>query len=365
MQNNSIRICLGKIQYRFMAKTFHFLLFNIIILPTVLSQENDTTAINDGPYVFIENNQLIEQSIVNGQVQTKILKSNTYDTLYYPESSTFKNVKKIAVFSDIHGQYDLAIKILKNNKIIDKNGKWNYGRGHLVIVGDIFDRGPKVNEMLWFVKNLEQQAKKKGGQVHYLLGNHEYMVLHNDIRYVNEKYLKSSELLNRSYPELYGMQTVMGRWLRSKPTIIRINNQVFVHGGISQQFIDKNEMQLDTINNIMRQSIDRTKEEMSMNDFYETYYGNTGPIWYRGYFYDNLSDADVSKILSEIDTEHIVVGHCSNEEIVELYNQKIFGVDSSIKKGEYGELLFIKRKKYSRGTMKGKKERFKKHRIEN
>jgi len=31
---------------------------------------------------------------------------------------SFKKIKKIAALSDIHGQYDLAIELLKNNKII-------------------------------------------------------------------------------------------------------------------------------------------------------------------------------------------------------------------------------------------------------
>ena len=44
----------------------------------------------------------------------------------------------------------------------------------------------KVNEILWFVYDLEGQAKEKGGRVHYLLGNHEYMVLYNDLRYIHD-----------------------------------------------------------------------------------------------------------------------------------------------------------------------------------
>ena len=44
----------------------------------------------------------------------------------------------------------------------------------------------------------------------------------------------------------------------------------------------------------------------------------------------------------------------SNEEVVQLYNNKIFGVDSSIKKGKYGEVLIIKNKRFFRGTLNGK-----------
>ncbi len=339
--------------------TLQILLCSVSILNT-FSQEvnNKFSKLNDGPYIFIEKNKLVEKNIINGKIFTKDLKANTYDTLFAPNKVVFKNIKKIAALSDIHGQYNLAVKLLKNNKIIDADLNWKFGKGHLVIVGDVFDRGQKVNEILWLIYKLEKQAKNKGGRVHFLLGNHEYMVLHKDLRYINKKYELTSELLNLEYNELYNKKTVIGRWLRSKATIIKINNSVFVHGGVSEDFIAYNGFNLESINNIMRNSINQSKKDMKSTDFYSIYYGSKSLIWYRGYFNDNLKHKDISSILKQINSEHVVVGHCSNEEIVQLYDQKIFGVDSSIKKGKYGEVLFIKNNKFYRGTLKGKKKKF-------
>ena len=318
----------------------------------------DLTNFSDGPYVFISNNKLIEKKILNGKVTSKVLEPTRYDTIFTPQKSTYKNVENIAALSDIHGQYDLAVEILKNNGIINSNLDWNFGKGHLVIVGDVFDRGPKINEMLWLLYKLEIQAKEKGGRLHFLLGNHEYMVLHKDLRYVHDRYKIATKLLGLEYDELYSNQTIIGRWLRSKSTIIKINNSIFVHGGVSEEFIAENGIDLSKTNQIMRSSIERSKQEMKSTDFYKTYYGKKSLIWYRGYFYDNLVDADISKILTQVNSEHIVVGHCSNEKVVQLYDHKIFGVDSSIKKGTYGELLFIKNKQFYRGTLDGKKVKF-------
>ncbi len=108
----------------------------------------------------------------------------------------------------------------------------------------------------------------------------------------------------------------------------------------------------------MRSSIERTKDEMKSSNFYNIYYGTNSLIWYRGYFNDNLLDKDVSEILKLIESEHIVVGHCSNENVVNLFENKIFGVDSSIKNGKYGEILFIRNNKYFRKTLNGKKKAF-------
>jgi hypothetical protein len=324
--------------------------------------------ISDGPYIFIEKNKLIEKKIINSKVLTRILKTSSFDTIYPPEKSTFNNIRKIAALSDIHGQYDLLIELFKNNKIIDKNLNWSFGKGHLVITGDIFDRGDKVNEVLWLIYKLEVQAKNKGGRVHFLLGNHEYMILYNDLRYLNEKYKLSSALLNLEYDELYSDKTIIGRWLRSKSTIVKINNNIFTHGGISEDFIAFGDFNVEKINDIMRKSIPRLKElrrlkglnelnelkkEVKSINFYNMYYGSKSLIWYRGYFADNLTDTDISKILKLVDSDHIVVGHTSNNEVVQLYNNKVFGVDSSIKKGKYGEVLIIENKRFFRGTLNG------------
>ena len=351
-----------------MFKKITFIFLTLFTVTTAFSQVNqkkgfDISTLNDGPFIFIEQDKLVQKEIINGEVFTKNLPLDAFKTNYNTEISTYKNVEKIAALSDIHGQYDLAVKLLKNNKIIDKKLNWRFGKGHLVIVGDIFDRGPKVHETLLLVYKLEQQAKKKGGKVHFLLGNHEYMVLHNDLRYIHRKYRHTTRLLRTHYGELYGKNTVLGRWLRSKATIIKINKDYFVHGGVSKDFITKTGFSSETmhsINSTMRNAIDRTKEEMKATDFYKTYFSSKGLIWYRGYFYDNLEDTEINDILHTLDSKHIVVGHCSNKEVVQLFNHKIYGVDSSLKNGEYGELLLIKKNKYQRKTLKGKKKKFSK-----
>tara|TARA_B100000768_G_scaffold6679_1_gene7635 strand:- start:5449 stop:6477 length:1029 start_codon:yes stop_codon:yes gene_type:complete len=334
----------------------------LLLLFVPLFSIGQNAIISDGPYVFIEKNKLIKKSIINSEVISSSLDINSYDTLYLPEKSTYNKVKKIIALSDIHGQYDLTIELLKNNKVIDKELNWNFGKGHLVIAGDIFDRGDKVNEVLWLVYKLEIQAKNDGGRVHFILGNHEFMVLQKDLRYIHEKYKVSSKLIGLEYDQLYGNKTVLGRWLRSKPSIIKINNNVFTHGGVSEEFLINRGVDFEKINLMMRYYIDTPFEEMN-SSIYNLYNGEKSLIWYRDYFKEygeDLTDADISKILKMLNTKHIVVGHCSYDQVVQLYNNKIFGVDSSIKNGKYGEVLLIKKRKFYRGTLKGELIEFKK-----
>lgn len=308
---------------------------------------------NDGPYVFIEKDSLITKSIINNRVTIKTSGLNSINTEFKAELSSFYNVSKIAVLSDIHGQYDLTLKILKNNHIIDDKLNWIFGNGHLVIVGDIFDRGEKVTESLWFIYNLEKQAQKYGGKVHFILGNHEFMVIQNDLRYINKKYWLTSKLLETPYNELYGKETILGRWLRSKPIILKIDKNLFLHGGISEEFIE-NGFDLEETNKQMRQSLFDDDNEPNWHTLYDKYYDNNGPIWYRGYFSAEFRKKDINKLLRNLDVKHIIVGHTSQKRIESLFHNKIFAVDSSIKNGLYGEILFIENGKYYRHTMDGK-----------
>ena len=51
--------------------------------------------VSDGPYIFIEKDKLIKTSILNGEVIKSSLSQNSFDTIYYPEKSTFKKIKKL------------------------------------------------------------------------------------------------------------------------------------------------------------------------------------------------------------------------------------------------------------------------------
>ncbi len=65
-----------------------------------------------------------------------------------PAVSKAAATPRIVAVSDIHGQYDLLLRLLRANKVIDADDNWALGRDQLVIAGDVFDRGGAVNETL-------------------------------------------------------------------------------------------------------------------------------------------------------------------------------------------------------------------------
>jgi len=331
------------------------------------ASNDDDAPITDGPYVSISPNQLSYHYVCHDKVHQD---KRTISTLPHQFSAcglmadipnlTFKTDLleyhgdfKVAALSDLHGQYDLMKTLLVNNGIISAQGDWAFGKGHFVITGDVFDRGDKVTEILWFLYRLEKQAEAAGGKVHLLLGNHEVMVLNGDLRYLHPKYVKAAKILATDFEELFSKTTVLGQWLRSKSVLVKINNALYAHGGFHPELAQKKHS-LQEINSVFKKSLIKAELPQPREGFARFLHKSNGPIWYRGYFKDDGATADeIDLLLKHFEIEHLIVGHTSQKKIEARYQGKVIAIDSSIKKGEYGELLIIDDKTLMRGTLSG------------
>ena len=97
----------------------------------------------------------------------------------------FDDVDRIVAIADIHGAYVAMVETLQNADILGEDLAWAGGTSHLVIVGDILDRGPRSRDAMELLMRLEAEAEAAGGRVHVVIGNHESMLLTGDLRYVS------------------------------------------------------------------------------------------------------------------------------------------------------------------------------------
>ncbi len=156
------------------------------------------------------------------------------------------------VMADTHGEFEIAAQLLQRQRVIDERLRWSFGKGHLAILGDVFDRGPNQTELLWLIYKLEAEAARAGGGVHLAIGNHEAMVLTGDDRYLNPKYRRVTALLGvASYAALWNEQSLLGRWLRSKAAVFRLGDYLCLHGGVSRELIDRG-LTLSEVNQTVR-----------------------------------------------------------------------------------------------------------------
>jgi len=323
----------------------------------------------DGPYVFRTAKGLEAAWVCKDHVIRRELPARGEATVVAPECGyphpltvlpprtaeigRFPATPRIVALSDIHGQYGLLVTLLRAHHVIDSEDRWSLGDATLVVAGDVFDRGPQVTEAFWLLYSLQQQAAAAGGAVHFVLGNHETMVLYNDLRYVNPKYLRSAQLLGRSYPALYGPDSTIGQWLRTRPVLLRVGDTLFLHGGIAPENLDL-VRNMATTNAGYQAAVGLPKEQVkAAPDTARLFDGKTSPIWYRGYFDGRMDTAQVETLLKQLDLARIVVGHTSMPHVSSFHGDRIIAIDSSIKNGENGELLFIENGALSRGLLDG------------
>lgn len=328
-------------------------------------------ALDDGPYLrYLKEDSLVAiQWVCDGKAHTQVAtlaqgrvvppQCRQRWPIGVPEKllanpQTVFQANKVAVIADVHGQFDLATKLLQAQHIIDGELNWQFGQNHLVVLGDMMGRGPQVTELLWFLYELEQQAAAAGGMVHVMIGNHEALALQGDIRYVNQKYQTTSELLKQPYQNLFDEHTVLGRWLRTKPVIIKVNSMLIVHAGVHPDLLTLG-MDMQQLNKRFNETLGMSRTAIRTQPDLAFLYGRDGPLWLRDYFSgrDAMPVKKINKVLRHFDAEHIAVGHTSFNAVYQHYKGKVISVDSDIKRAEQGELLIWQANGLWRGNLHG------------
>lgn len=250
------------------------------------------------------------------------------------------------VVADTHGEYEILAGMLVKQGVIDDALRWKFGRGRLVFLGDVFDRGSHQLEILWLIYALEAQARQAGGAVHLVLGNHEVMALRGDVRYLNAKYRETAQLLGAAeYARLFDAGSVLGQWLRSRPTVLKLNDMLCLHGGISPEVVDR-KLSLQDINGAVRAALDGREPaggaERELAGFLT---GESGPLWYRGYFATESGQAtstpaDIDRIRQHFGISTLLVGHTKVPTITPLYDGRVIAVQVYPRQDSFGNPIF-------------------------
>jgi hypothetical protein len=305
---------------------------------------------SDGPYVFYTDNRagvITFDSLLNPDTtyfSQKELESLTlrseFDSISCPAlefqikdkiaGSEAENVlpAKLIAISDIEGNFEKFYKLLKANNVIDKNYNWSFGEGHLVIVGDLVDRGDYVTQCLWLIYRLEEEAIRAGGKVQYLLGNHDRMIMSGDDRYVSEKYHPLFDRLKVKASDLYSDSTEFGRWMRTKNAVAQAGKIIFVHGGLSHELLEK-DLTIADINSAVQKEIDKADPEYDEAKFLFSKYGI---LWYRGLIqdygeYKKIPEDKLEEVLKKYSAETVVIGHCVMDSVSSDFSGKVIRID--------------------------------------
>lgn len=243
----------------------------------------------------------------------------------------YRQARRTFIMSDIHGKMDIAVELLIRNGVVDKGLRWSFGRNHLVVIGDVFDRGEDVTQILWLLYKLETEAEKAGGRMSFLLGNHEPMVLAGDLRYTEKKYLDVADTLGLTVPALYGSNTELGRWLATRNTIEKAGRNIFVHAGLGPEMPGLG-LTIPEINLAVSSGLFKDRAQRYADPVLKTLYTNPGPLWYRGLvldeeMYNPAEPSELEAVLDYFDAERIFVGHTEMDDITVLWGGRVIAVN--------------------------------------
>jgi Calcineurin-like phosphoesterase len=235
---------------------------------------------------------------------------------------------RLFVVSDIEGNLPALLGLLRAGGVIDERCNWSFGNGHLVFVGDLFDRGLQVTECLWLLYELEARARAGGGEAHFVLGNHEVMNLTGDVRYVRRKYHENAPMLGTTADQLHARDTVLGQWLRTRHVALQLGDELFVHGGVSPAVVAAG-LRLEALNDALRTGLATDTLTRPISRALELAAGSAdGLIWYRGYLQAPVvSDAEIEAICKHFGVARIVVGHTVVENVGFVLGRRVLAVD--------------------------------------
>ena len=303
-------------------------------------------------------------------------------------------VERIVAVGDLHGDYDHFIEILKDPKIgiIDDNLHWIAGKTHLVQIGDVMDRSDYAKKIFDFIKELEKEAEEAGGKVHMLIGNHEEMNI-GDFAFDRREYVTVGQLLSFLPPEYINKEERKIRkklgippsnetdsdspldqnikafwedkinksrdithltkfhvrwhylkafnenyapWILQHNAVIKINDIVFVHGGISETY---STWPLEKINDQLREELEMFRAARLRGEYptrpFEIVYNENGPLWFRDYSYRGPEfEPTLDRILSNLGAKSIVTAHTPQriKSGIEMsrYSGKVWIIDTNI-----------------------------------
>ncbi|WP_374118961.1 metallophosphoesterase [Streptomyces odontomachi] len=94
-----------------------------------------------------------------------------------PAASNPDGSGPLYVVGDVHGYLDELLAALRNQGIVDDEGRWVAGNARLWFLGDFTDRGPDGIGVIETVMRLSAEAAAEGGYCKALLGNHELLLI--------------------------------------------------------------------------------------------------------------------------------------------------------------------------------------------
>jgi Calcineurin-like phosphoesterase len=267
---------------------------------------------------------------------------------------------RVVAVGDVHGSYDQLVSVLTMAGLLDRSAHWAGGRGVLIQVGDILDRGVETRPVLDLLMRLEKEAPPAGGRIIVLLGNHDVMNILGDLSAVQpaeyeawkepdspasrtpsgktrrmefvdaatDRAREEAKATGQAFDEVASRQKILdqtppgfverayalsasgeyGQWLRGRDVVATVNGVAFVHGGLTPKVAA---LGCDEINRKVRSELGTDLAQTKANPRAALATAENGPLSYRGLAQEDETAylPSVEKVLKSMGVTAVVIGH--------------------------------------------------------
>lgn len=243
---------------------------------------------------------------------------------------------RLIAIGDLHGDLAATRAALRLGGAIDDSDRWIGGTLTVVQTGDQVDRGDQERAIVDLFTRLAPAARRSGGRVVALNGNHEIMNVQGDFRYVTPGGLtafggvRPGSPLASGAPAPYRERAAAflpgGAYaleLAERNVVAIVGDSVFVHGGVLPSHVSYG---LDRINREAREWMRGGGRSAP-----EAVAGQAAPIWVRDYSLDPVAPAaceTLGEVLSQLGVRRMVVGHTvQSAGISSACNDRVYRID--------------------------------------
>jgi hypothetical protein len=225
----------------------------------------------------------------------------------------------IVAIGDLHGDLEVTRKALRLAGAIDESDVWIGGKLVVVQTGDAIDRGDDDRKILDLLERLKADAKKAGGELIALSGNHELMNAQLDFRYVTPgaftafgdvkpsdaviPRISNVEVSARGRAAAFAPGGSYAAMIAERPIVVKVGDSVFVHGGILPKHVKYG---LDKMDEEIRAWLSGTRSDLP-----KIVSSEDGPVWTRMYSAAPSREdcAVLSEALTALGAKRMVMGH--------------------------------------------------------